>query len=114
MLSKRQPATLSIGVRPSSSRYYLKETIEILEWVARRGRRTDGKERVRRIPAAGWNGARIKAFGVARSAEIAMDIGAALRALANPADAGRPIPVFQQSPRKGRRVKAWKEALYKR
>ena len=31
------------------------ETVEILEWVARRGRRADGKERARRIPAAGCN-----------------------------------------------------------
>src|SRR5436190_7757217 len=34
---------------------HLEETVEILEWVARRGRRADGKERVRRISAAGCN-----------------------------------------------------------
>src|SRR5437773_10481881 len=104
-------------VFPSSQ---ARETVEILEWVARRGRRADGKERVRRIPAAGWNERATqpapKAFrdcSLGSRACGTMDIGTALRALANPADAGRPIPVFQQSPRQGRRVKARKEALYK-
>jgi len=76
------------------------ETVEILERVARRGRRADGKERGRRIPASGAvtterrrqlpfclapsTVALILALArVARLAEIAADIGAALRALAN-------------------------------
>src|SRR6266850_1756597 len=82
------------------------ETVEILEWVARRGRRADGKERGRRIPGAGCNDRATRSAecfrgqlpfclapstvalilalaGVARWAEIAADIGAALRVLAN-------------------------------
>ena len=70
------------------------ESVEILEWVARRGRRAEGKERARRIPAAGCNesattpsaclprarrvASLLALAGVARWAEIAADIGAAL------------------------------------
>ena len=70
-----------------------------MEWVARRGRRADGKEQARRIPAEAVTSERrsqlpfclapstvalILALAfVARLAEIALDIGTALRALAN-------------------------------
>src|SRR5476651_992701 len=103
----------------------LKETVEILEWVARRGGRADGKERVRRIPAGGCNERATqpapKAFGAScpsasrrrrlrrfwrwpsllawpRSLRIS-----ALRFAPWPAPkstAPRPTPVFQQSPRR--------------
>ena len=70
-----------------------------MEWVARRGRRADGKEQARRIPAGAVTSKRrsqlpfclapsrvalILALAcVARLAEIAADIGTALRALAS-------------------------------
>src|SRR6266705_1477229 len=70
-----------------------------MEWVARRGRRADGKEQARRIPQGAVTSKRrsqlpfclapsrvalILALAcVARLAEIAADIGAALRALAS-------------------------------
>ena len=70
-----------------------------MEWVARRGRRADGKEQARRIPAGGCNEqamqpavfclassrvALILALAcAARLAEIPTDIGAAHHALAS-------------------------------
>ena len=71
-----------------------------MEWVARRGRRADGKEQARRIPAGSVTSKRrssqlpfclapsrvalILALAcVARLAEIAADIGTPLRALAS-------------------------------
>jgi hypothetical protein len=74
--------------------YLAWETVEILEWVARRGRRAEGKKRARRIPAAGCNerattpsaclpralrvASLLALVGVARWAEIAADIDTAL------------------------------------
>src|SRR5436190_16442468 len=100
---------------------HLEETVEILEWVARRGRRADGKERVRRIPAAGCNDRATQPAALLpralqgccgfwrwpallawpRSLRIS-----ALRFAPWPtpkSTATRPIPVFQQSPRAFRR-----------
>src|SRR5207248_7955210 len=86
-----------VSLRPR--RQGAKETVEILEWVARRGRRRMARsegdaspqraattERRRQLPfcLAPATVALILALaGVARWAEIAADIGAALRALAN-------------------------------
>ena len=44
--SPSQPRSLGRNLHP----HHNEETIEILEWVARRGRMADGKERGRRIP----------------------------------------------------------------
>src|SRR5437773_5197976 len=110
-------------VFPSSQ---ARETVEILEWVARRGRRADGKERVRRIPAAGCNErATQRAALLPRALQGCVDFGAGLQLLAWPrslrisalrfapwptpkSTATRLTPVFQQSPRipKARRTRA--------
>src|SRR5207248_11094208 len=56
------------------------ETVEILEWVARGGRRADGKERGRRIPAVGWNDrATPPAALLPRAVDGCVDFGAGLR-----------------------------------
>ena len=75
------------------------ETVEILGWAARRGRRADGKKRGRRIPLWAVTTERrsqppfylapstvaliLPLAFVARLAKIAVDMGTALRALAN-------------------------------
>ena len=56
------------------------ETVEILGWVARRGRRADGKERGRRIPAAGCNDrATPPAALLPRAVDGCVDFGISLR-----------------------------------
>jgi hypothetical protein len=45
---------MSVCPTPDAAIFAL-EILEILEWVALSGRREQGKERARRIPAAGFN-----------------------------------------------------------
>src|SRR6266446_5446957 len=87
-----------------------------MEWIARRGRRADGKEQARRIPAGGCNEqATQPAALLPRALQGCVDFGAGLRCSAWPrslrisalrfapwpapkSTATRPTPVFQQSP----------------
>jgi hypothetical protein len=46
---------MSVYPKPAAAAIFALEILEILEWVALRDRRTQGKERARRIPAAGFN-----------------------------------------------------------